>query len=167
MAKRINPLTKADHDRAERLKQEWRDRLASLAEAGRRFALHARDDDPEYLFIKACFAAGDGDQTALLDWLRSDRPLPDGFREYLADLISGRRFRRRQTRGRPREYVEEHARALFARMFYREWLAANRREGINDFGKRDEMRNESIRIVGEVFAPVDIDTEVVRKSMDG
>ena len=129
MAKRISPLTKADHDGAERLKQDWRDRLASLAEAGRRLAPRTKTEDNEYQWIKACFAAAGGDQSALLDWLRSDRPLPDLFREDLADLISGKRFHRRAPRGRPENMSmsQQLRRALFARMFYREWREENQK----------------------------------------
>ena len=71
-------------------------------------------------FSNAVWAAANGHPAPLSEWLRSDRPLGPGEREFLAELIEGELKR---PRGKP-AFGAGHTRVVEAVAHYRELIAA-------------------------------------------
>ncbi len=94
-----------------------------------------------------------GDPSALVTFLRSRRKLTQFDRNTLAEMLevifTGQANRTKQ-RGRPKR-LWARACAGRARLFYLDWKDANQRSGINDWGRRDEMKDEACRLVIELY----------------
>ena len=70
-------------------------------------------------------------------------------RNQLADMVLVS-FTRQAKTGR-RKRFEIRGCAAVARQFYLEWKDANRRNGINDWGHGDEMKDEACRVAIEHY----------------
>ncbi len=129
-------------------------------------ALPQIENDPDYPFIKAVYQCADGQPDELARMLRSETPLSEECRESLARLIEGRLKKPDPKRGRPRQ-TKLHEAALWSRMFYRDWREENRNAGVNDYGKSEWMKSESIRILIDMDQSFKgVDAVKVRDLMD-
>lgn len=104
-----------------------------------------------------------GDPANLIEYLRSGREMPDDFREQLAEAISNFHTKKPK-RGRPKDRALRHA-LVAAQWFFQRWRAENDRQGINDWGHREDMKDESIRTAIEIERH-DVADEDVRALMD-
>lgn len=118
-----------------------------------------------YDFVRSVYQHARGDSSYLIEYFRSDRPIIAGEGEQLAQFFEGV-LDRIPARGRPRDKDVRSA-AMAARVFYKQWREYNRRLGINDRGKSDAMKDESVRLVIEDLEPTPgLDPERVRDLMD-
>ncbi|WP_206456252.1 hypothetical protein [Aurantimonas marina] len=102
----------------------------------------------------------------LIEWLRSDRPITESDREFLAEAIEATKLApRRVTRGRPRNR-SLHGATVAARHLYKRWRRLNAERGINDYGHRSEMMDEAIRMAIEVESWEGVKPEAVRELME-
>lgn len=108
----------------------------------------------ENYWVAVVGEALDGDPSSLVKHLRRgltpvDRNL---LADTLADVLPDRAERAKQTkqRGRPKRQRARSC-AGVAIKFYRDWKDANRRNGINDWGHRDGMKDEASRLAIELY----------------
>jgi hypothetical protein len=121
---------------------------------------------PEYLFYRACRDCADGNPSGLIEYLRSGRPMPEEFRDALAEMLEGKYDRPKKKRGRPR-HTQVHLAASLAGAFYREWRARCLAAGVDHYGLAHTMQLESIRIVQELDDSLaGVDSGKVRQLMD-
>jgi hypothetical protein len=123
-----------------------------------RTALEALPADETLLYNALRDHAG-GDSAALIEYLRSDRPLQ---REWLADTLDGV-FDPPQ--GRPRDR-DLRAAAMLAHFFYNRWKDANKRDGVNDRGFSALMKDDACRYALELEPHLHADFESVRQLLD-
>ena len=121
-------------------------------------ALDAPPADETLLYNALRDYAG-GDSAALIEYLRSDRPLQ---REWLADTLDGV-FDPPQ--GRPRDR-DLHAAAMIAQVLYNRWKNANKQDGVNDRGFSAHMKDEVCRYALELEPHLHADFESVRQLLD-
>jgi hypothetical protein len=88
-------------------------------------------------FIEALKKTTEDDKSSLAAYLTSDKPLGRRERERLARLLT----KTRKT-GRPPN-VQLQAAASLAMMFYKEWRALNKKQGISDHGYCRDMKDYS------------------------
>ena len=118
-----------------------------------------RPPTDDSLLYEALRDHANGDSSALIEYLRSDRPLQ---REWLAQTLEGE-FTPKS--GRPRNKDLRSA-TLVARVFYRRWKEANKRDGINDRGLSGLMKDESCRHAHELESRLQADIDTVREMKD-
>jgi hypothetical protein len=116
-------------------------------------------------FEKALRAYANADSSRLIEILRS-RPISIDEQEELADELE---FPEPPKKGRPRNEAMQWA-AHTAAIIYRRWKRLNNREGINDWGLGDDMKNQSCLYAIELGAPwkgrEQPDVEAVRQLLD-
>jgi hypothetical protein len=100
------------------------------------------------------FNAIDGDPSSLVRHFRSRRKLTRFDRNELAELFEWAftevlQPKSEKTRGR-RKHTWAQMCAHMAIKFYQEWKDANRRNGINDWGHGDEMKDEACHLAIEL-----------------
>ena len=148
----------------ERLKREWFDLQEKiLAESNRKYPDLL--EQAERSFVNAVFEFADGRPKKLAEYLRSGRPLTPYDRDGLALAVEGK-LTPKSKRGRPRNRMLQDA-ASGAESFYRNWRRENDQNGINDWGHRQAMMDESIRFALE-FRPCysDADPEAVQQYLN-
>jgi hypothetical protein len=101
------------------------------------------------------FRAIDGDPSVLVRHLRSRRKLTRFDRNELARLFEYAFTKALQHKpttkgGRPKHSWARMCADVVAINFYQDWKDANRRNGINDWGHRDEMKDEASRLAIEL-----------------
>ena len=105
-----------------------------------------------FLFEMIAYAQS-GDPSALGAFLRSGQKLTQFDRNELANLLEAiftRQAKPTKQRGRSKR-LGVRACAAVARRFHVEWKDANRRNGINDWGHGDEMKDEACRLAIELY----------------
>ena len=108
------------------------------------------------------FTAIDGDPSLLVRHLRSRRKLTrfdrNSLAKYLEFAFTEALQRKSQKTAGRRKHTWAQQCAYVAIKFYRDWKDANRRNGINDWGHGDEMKDEACRLAielyGNVYSPV-------------
>jgi hypothetical protein len=148
------------------LREQWLNRQREFQRDLKAAVERIRSLDPKDNFIHALSQHAGGESKFLIDYLRSDRPLAELEREYLAQVLEGV-LDRKKRRGRPAN-SDARVAAMQARVFYRMWQAENKKAGIKDFGHRNAMKDEAARFVIdelEPHSPVP-DYETVRELMD-
>jgi hypothetical protein len=129
-----------------RVRERWERHAASASVVD---MTSARDiSHAQAQFYQALMEAGRGETALIIYHLRSGEPLPDDFRESLADYFEGR-FRHKPPAHRPKQKRERIA-AKLAKMFYDEWREEIRRNGISKYGNSDAMKEEAIRHIKEM-----------------
>jgi hypothetical protein len=108
----------------------------------------------ENYWVAVVARALDGDPSSLVKHLRRgltpvDRNL---LADTLADILPDQAERAKQTKqgGRPKHSWVQMC-AHVAIKFYQDWKDATRRNGINDWGHRDEMKDEASRLAIELY----------------
>lgn len=100
------------------------------------------------------FDAIDGDPSSLVRHFRSRRKLTRFDRNQLAELFEYAFAEalqpKSQKKGGRRKHSWAQMCANLAIKFYRDWKGANRRNGINDWGHGDEMKDEACRLAIEL-----------------
>jgi hypothetical protein len=105
-----------------------------------------------YLFGMVARAQS-GDPSTLVAYLRSQQKLTQFDRNQLADMfevIFTPQAKPAKQRGRPKRMWTRVC-ASVARTFYWDWRDTNQRNGINDWGHGDEMKDEACRLAIEFY----------------
>src|SRR5262249_41404775 len=102
--------------------------------------------------VVAC--APEGDVPSFVRWLlTSQTKFTRLHREILLDLLEENIFTKlKPKRGRPQQRLVRLCGSL-AIDFYQRWKDGNRRNGINDWGHRKEMKDEACRLAIELVYP--------------
>ena len=160
-------------DRATSPQANWRDvgqelRKIFIERGGQRCTCYwcrVYQDTPhgqrENYWIVVVSEALSGDPSALVKHLRSPRLTRldrNMLAETLEDILTGHplteQTEQTKQRGRPkRKWVRRCADVAIK--FYQDWKDANRRNGINDWGHRDEMKDEASRLAIELYGNSD------------
>jgi hypothetical protein len=113
-----------------------------------------REQRKNYWVMVVCKAM-DGDPSMLVRHLRSRRKLTRLDRNELAEhfeqILTNELQRKSQKTGGRRKHTWAQSCAHVAIKFYRDWKDANRRNGINDWGHGDEMKDEACRLAIELY----------------
>jgi len=105
----------------------------------------------ENYWVAVVGEALDGDPSSLVKHLRRgltpvDRNL---LADTLAEILPAERAKQTKQAGRPkRQWARSCARVAIK--FYRDWKDANQRNGVRDWGRGDEMKDEACRFVVEL-----------------
>jgi hypothetical protein len=100
--------------------------------------------------------AVNGDESPLIDYLRSDRPLSPRDRNNLALYLSGY-WSDFPGRGRPTKITHKTV-AATALEFYEDWRRYNRDHRTRDRGQAEAMKDEALRFVVEDLWPSHLGT---------
>jgi hypothetical protein len=124
---------------------------AQMRETGRLMAerwpemLAARKPRESDDYIRALYAFLDGDRAPLAAYLRSDEPMTDVHRAWLADVVDGS-LDRKPTIGRPKR-KDLHRAEKEARGFLRIWKNKAEAAGVTTHGRGGWMKETAARFV--------------------
>ena len=100
-------------------------------------------------YMRALYAFLDGDRAPLVAYLRSDEPMTDVHREWLADVLDGV-LDRKPPIGRPKR-EDLHRAEKEARCFLRIWKDKAEAAGVTTHGRGGWMKETAARFVVELY----------------
>ncbi|MFD1987985.1 hypothetical protein ACFSOZ_36815 [Mesorhizobium newzealandense] len=116
-------------------------------------------------FLNCVIQAHRGNNGPIIEILRSDYEITPDDRQALAFYLQGGFAGPKKRRGRPKG--AENEAATIATKFYREWKDLNRRLGIRDHGKSDQMKDEAARFVADEYVSrLQANTDTTRENME-
>ncbi len=119
---------------------------------------------PELELLKAIYLCTRGKPSSLIEHLRSERPLSEIDREYLAQYFEGA-LDQTPKRGRPR-LLEARTAAFEAGAFYDAWRKENKCRRVADHGQARAMKQEAVRFVLEELEPKALSMDAVLELLD-